>query len=60
LKAHSNGSDRPGGIRDSLADISKAQASVGFSPSGDIEADLRENTGWIKSDEISKYRLELV
>ena len=53
------GPERPGDVRDSLADVSKAQASFGFNPSGDIEAGLSEYMNWIKSDPITVKRLSL-
>ena len=54
------GLERPGDVRDSLADISKAKDSFDFKPSGHIEAGLREYMGWIKSDTITKKRLGFV
>lgn len=53
------GPERPGDVRDSLADVSKAQASFDFNPSGDIEAGLSEYMNWIKSDPITVKRLSL-
>jgi|OM-RGC.v1.005754917 UDP-glucose 4-epimerase len=44
------GPPRPGDVRDSLADISAARASLGFSPSADFEAGLRDYMAWLKTD----------
>ncbi|WP_299866592.1 SDR family NAD(P)-dependent oxidoreductase [uncultured Hoeflea sp.] len=44
------GPPRPGDVRDSLADISAARASLGFSPSADFENGLREYMTWLKAD----------
>lgn len=43
------GPERPGDVRDSLADVSKAQETFGFDPSNDIESGLREYMGWISN-----------
>ncbi|KUG19936.1 MAG: SDR family oxidoreductase [Methanomicrobiaceae archaeon] len=40
---------RPGDIRDSLADISKARAAFGFSPSYSLHDGLAETIAWYKS-----------
>lgn len=47
------GPERPGDVRDSLADVSKAQTSFDFSPSDDIEAGLSEYMNWIRADPIT-------
>jgi len=44
------GPPRPGDVRDSLADLSAARASLGFSPSIDFENGLREYMAWLKLD----------
>jgi nucleoside-diphosphate-sugar epimerase len=44
------GPPRPGDVRDSLADISAARGSLGFSPSVDFEAGLRDYMAWLKAD----------
>lgn len=44
------GPPRPGDVRDSLADISAARDSLGFSPSADFEAGLRDYMAWLKTD----------
>jgi len=41
------GPERPGDVRDSLADVSKAREAFGFNPSSDIESGLREYWEWI-------------
>lgn len=47
------GPPRPGDVRDSLADISAARVALGFSPSVDFEAGLREYMTWLKTDMMS-------
>ena len=44
------GPPRPGDVRDSLADLSAARASLGFSPSVNFENGLREYMAWLKAD----------
>jgi len=44
---------RPGDIRDSLADIGKAQRLLGYSPTHDLRAGLAETVGWY-ADSIAK------
>lgn len=44
------GSTRAGDVRDSLADISKAQADFGFAPSRDFQKDLEVYVNWAKSE----------
>ncbi|MCK5134001.1 MAG: GDP-mannose 4,6-dehydratase [Candidatus Sabulitectum sp.] len=51
--------ERPGDVRDSLADVSKAREAFGFDPSSDIEEGLREYMSWIQTDPITKKRLKL-
>jgi len=53
------GPERPGDVRDSLADVSKAREAFGFNPSSDIESGLREYIEWIKNDPVTKKRLGL-
>jgi UDP-glucose 4-epimerase len=43
------GSTRPGDVRDSLADISKIKAALGFSPDVGIEAGLSEYVRWCRT-----------
>ena len=45
-----HGPKRPGDVRDSLADISKAQAAFGFSPSVTMEAGLPEYMAWARAN----------
>lgn len=54
------GPERPGDVRDSLADVSKAREAFGFDPSSDIEAGLNEYMEWIKDDRITKRRLSFL
>ncbi len=49
---------RKGDVRDSLADISAAQAAFGFCPTVDIEKGLAEYLVWIKSDPLSQKLLK--
>lgn len=44
------GPERPGDVRDSLADVSKANDAFGFAPSEDMYGGLREYMGWIEED----------
>ncbi|MDO9085176.1 MAG: NAD-dependent epimerase/dehydratase family protein [Anaerolineaceae bacterium] len=44
---------RPGDVRDSLADISKAQKLLGYDPGTDIYSDLVDYWNWIKNDPLS-------
>ena len=44
------GPERPGDVKDSLADVKKAREAFGFDPSSDIEGGLREYWKWINSD----------
>lgn len=44
---------RPGDVRDSLADISKAKKLLGFDPGTDIYSDLGDYWNWIKNDPLS-------
>ena len=41
---------RPGDVRDSLADISKARAAFDFEPSVDFEEGLREYIAWARTE----------
>ncbi len=47
------GPERPGDVRDSLADVSKANGAFGFSPAKDISFGLREYMGWIAEDTVT-------
>ncbi len=49
---------RPGDVRDSLADISAAQKSFGFSPQVAFEHGLAEYWRWISQDELTLRQLE--
>ncbi|TAJ43233.1 SDR family oxidoreductase [Methanofollis fontis] len=40
---------RPGDVRDSLADISRAQAAFGYAPHYDLKAGLRETVAWFRN-----------
>lgn len=44
------GPKREGDVRDSLADISKAEKEFGFVPDADIAAGLKEYFAWLKND----------
>ena len=46
----SHGPERPGDVRHSLADISKAQAAFGFSPTVGLEEGLRDYMQWAKQE----------
>ena len=46
----SHGPERPGDVRHSLADISKAQAAFGFSPIVGLEEGLRDYMRWAKQE----------
>ena len=46
----SHGPERPGDVRHSLADISKAQAAFGFSPIVGLEEGLRDYMQWAKQE----------
>ena len=45
-----HGPERPGDVRHSLADISKAQAAFGFSPTVGLEEGLRDYMRWAKQE----------
>ena len=45
------GAVRPGDVRDSLADIRKAQSAFGFKPNQDIYDGLVEYVQWLKADQ---------
>jgi UDP-N-acetylglucosamine 4-epimerase len=45
------GPDRPGDIRDSLADISKAQTLLGYNPQVRIREGLQQTLAWFKANE---------
>jgi len=52
------GPERPGDVRDSLADISAAQAALGFAPSVPIEGrGLSEYMEWVMRDPLTRARL---
>jgi nucleoside-diphosphate-sugar epimerase len=42
--------DRPGDVKDSLADISKANALLGYAPTVSLEEGLRLTIGWCDSE----------
>lgn len=44
------GSPRPGDVRHSLADISRARQILGYSPLQNIEDGLREHADWFRSE----------
>ena len=46
----SHGPERPGDVRHSLADISKAQAAFGFSPTIGLEEGLRDYMRWARQE----------
>ncbi len=46
----SHGPERPGDVRHSLADISKAQAAFGFSPIVGLEEGLRDYMRWARQE----------
>jgi UDP-glucose 4-epimerase len=53
------GPERPGDVRDSLADISAAHAAFGFSPSVPIEGrGLSEYMAWVAGDPLTRARLK--
>lgn len=45
------GPDRPGDIRDSLADINKAQTLLGYNPQVRIREGLQQTLAWFKANE---------
>lgn len=51
------GPERPGDVRDSLADISAARAAFGFDPHVSLEAGLQEYWQWICQDEVTLKQL---
>ncbi len=53
------GPERPGDVRDSLADISAARAAFGFAPAVPIEGrGLEEYMDWVAHDPLTRARLE--
>jgi UDP-glucose 4-epimerase len=44
------GPPRPGDVRDSLADISRARAALGFTPSVPLSQGLREYVAWARTE----------
>ena len=40
---------RPGDVRDSLADISRAQAAFGYAPQYDLKSGLKETIAWFRN-----------
>jgi nucleoside-diphosphate-sugar epimerase len=44
------GPPRPGDVRDSLADITKARKGLGFEPAVDLASGLREYVAWARSE----------
>lgn len=51
------GPERPGDVRDSLADLTKASGSFGFSPMSDMAKGLEEYMEWIAGDRITMDRI---
>ena len=51
------GPERPGDVRDSLADVSKAKDAFGFAPMGDMAKGLEEYMAWIAGDRITMDRI---
>jgi len=53
------GPERPGDVRDSLADISAARSAFGFAPAVPIEGGgLEEYMDWVAHDPLTRARLE--
>jgi len=52
------GPQRPGDVRDSLADITAARDAFGFVPSVDVSEGLREYMAWARQDSLSATELE--
>lgn len=46
-----HGAERPGDVRDSLADITTASRALGYCPSVDLRTGLREYVDWLRSAE---------
>ena len=46
-------SERPGDVRDSLADITKATAAFGYAPTVELRHGLEEYVGWLRDDPVS-------
>ena len=44
---------RPGDVKDSQADISKAKAILGYTPSVDLEEGLRHTLAWCRSERVT-------
>ena len=44
------GEPRPGDVRDSLADVSRAQRAFGFDPAVELESGMREYLDWMRAD----------
>ena len=47
-----HGPERPGDVRDSLADIEKARATLGYAPTVGLLDGLRQYVSWLKSDRL--------
>lgn len=52
------GPERPGDVRDSLANVAEAMKGFAYDPMSDIEVGLHEYMNWIKSDPLTCGRLE--
>jgi nucleoside-diphosphate-sugar epimerase len=50
---------RPGDVRDSLADISKAQQALGYQPSVEFIEGLQAYWDWIRNDPLTIHQLEV-
>jgi UDP-glucose 4-epimerase len=50
------GPERPGDVRDSLADIEKARAAFGYTPTVDLLDGLKEYLKWLCADPVSSAR----
>ena len=46
-------SERPGDVRDSLADITKAAAAFGYAPTVELRLGLEEYVDWLRNDPVS-------
>jgi nucleoside-diphosphate-sugar epimerase len=48
------GPERPGDVRDSLADVAKAAAAFGFEPSVELGPGLEEYVSWLRDDMVGR------
>lgn len=51
---------RPGDVRDSLANIARAQQSFGYAPQIALEAGLRDYLAWLRQDPVTRRQLEAI